>query len=366
MDYPPRMAGGTTVHTYQLCKAEHEEGHEVTVIAAAAKGAPKTEVSEGIRIIRVSRPYTVWSGRAARKILKDTDIVHGHGTCSRGHLSLNKGFPTVVKMHNTWLGERERHQRMEESVSMSRAAAMRLYTGMDRYCVERANHIIAISNVIKDETLKYGVPEEKITIIHNGIDTERFKVPEGTRERVRKELGLEGVVIGYIGRVQTHKNVGDLVKAVVGLHDKDVNLLIVGEGDDLWRVRSLASPLKDKAKFVGFVDYEEVPKYYAASDIIVYPTLYEPLGNVPMEAMAAGRPILASDVDGIPEVFVRGAGRLIHPSTEDIQRHLEDLVSDPVTRYEMGAVGKRSVGVNSWRNVARRTVEVLERVLGQM
>jgi glycosyltransferase involved in cell wall biosynthesis len=366
MDYPPRMAGGTTVHTYQLAKAEHAEGHEVTVIAAAAKGAPKEEVSEGIRIIRVSRPYTIWSGRAAKKVLKDVDIVHGHGTCARGHLSLNKGFPTVVKMHNTWLGEMERHRRMDESVSISRAAAMRLYTGMDRYCVERAHHIIAISEVIRRETLEYGVPDEKVTVIHNGIDTERFKVPEGTRERVRAELGLDGVVIGYIGRVAHHKNVGDLAKAVVALHDKDVSLLVVGDGDDIWRVRSLASPLKDRAKFVGFVDYNEVPKYYAAADIIVYPTLYEPLGNVPMEAMASGRPILASNVDGIPEVFVRGAGYLIEPNEEDIRVRLEELVSDPLLRKDMGAVGRRSMGMNSWRNVARRTVEVCGKVLGEL
>jgi glycosyltransferase involved in cell wall biosynthesis len=255
---------------------------------------------------------------------------------------------------------------MEESVGFSRAAAMRLYTGMDRYCVERAHHIIAISNVIKNETMEYGVPEDKISIIHNGIDTQRFVVPEGTRERVRRELGLEGIVVGYIGRVQTHKNVADLVKAVVSLNDKDVSLMIVGEGDDLWRARSLASPLKDKAKFVGFVKYEEVPKYYAAADIIVYPTLYEPLGNVPLEAMASGRPILASNVDGIPEVFVKGAGYLIEPTVEDIQRRLDELVNDPLLRKEMGEVGRRSVGVNSWRNVARKTVDVCVKVLAEL
>lgn len=363
MDYPPRMAGGTTIHTYQLAKAEHELGHDVTVIAAAAKGAPKEEVSEGIHIIRVSRPYTIFSGRAAKRVLKEHDMVHGHGTCTRGHLSLNKGFPTVVKMHNTWLGEMERHKRTDIGVPMSRAAAMRLYAGMDRYCAQRADHLIAISNIIKKETLRYDVPDEKITVIHNGIDVNRFRIGDSTREAMRKRLGLDGIVIGYIGRVDRHKNVGELARAVVGLHDKDVSFMVVGDGDDIWRARSLSSPLKDRAKFVGFVDYEEVPKYYAAADIIVYPTLYEPLGNVILESMAAGRPIVASNVDGIPEVFVRGAGYLVEPSAEDIGDRLQQLIEDPTLRKKMGAVGRRSVGGHSWQNVARRTVEVCEKVL---
>jgi glycosyltransferase involved in cell wall biosynthesis len=299
-------------------------------------------------------------------VLKDIDIVHGHGTCARGHLSLNKGFPTVVKMHNTWLGEMERHKRMEGSVSMSRAAAMRLYTGMDRYCAEHAHHLIAISNVIKNETMRYGIPEEKITTIHNGIDLERFQVPERLRVKTRKRLGLKGVVIGYIGRVEPHKNVGELAKAVVGLHDKDVSLLVVGDGDDMWRVKSLASSLKDKAQFTGFVKYEEVPNYYAAADIIVYPTLYEPLGNVILESMAAGKPVLGSNVDGIPEVFVRGAGYLVEPTSEDIGRRLKELVGNPILRKEMGEKGRSSVGANSWRNVARKTVEVCEKVLADI
>lgn len=366
MDYPPRMAGGTTVHTYQLAKAEHEEGHEVTVVAASAKGAPKEEVSEGVRIIRVPRPYTIWSGRAAKKVLGDVDIVHGHGTCTRGHLSLNRGFPTVVKMHNTWLGELERHKRMGDSVRMSRSAAMRLYTGMDRYCAQNAHHIIAISDVIRKETLLYDVPDEKITVIHNGIDATRFLVPAGTREAVRRRLGLEGVVIAYIGRVEPHKNVGELAKAAVRMHDKAVSLLVVGDGDDLWKVRNLAAPLKKKARFTGFVPYDEVPGYFAAADIVVYPSLYEPLGNVVLEAMAAGRPIVASRVDGIPEVFVNGAGFMTEPTADALEERLHELVDDPFLRRSMGEKGRASVGVNSWRNVASRTVEVCQRVLGEL
>lgn len=366
MDYPPRMAGGTTIHTYQLAKAEVAEGHEVVVIASAIKGAPAEEMMEGVRVIRVKGSYTLSSARAAAKVLKDVDIVHGHGTCARGHLSRNKGFPTVVKMHNTWLGEMERHKRMGTPIPFSRKAAMRLYTRMDRFCVQHSDHVIAISEVIRAETLRYGIPDKKVTVIQNGVDIERFDVSDKVRASVRKRLGFkdDDVVIGYIGRVEPHKNVGELVRAVEGLKgDAKVRLLVVGGGEALTNVKAAAIALKDRARFTGFVNYEDVPQYYAASDIIVYPSIYEPLGNVVLEAMAAGRPILASEVDGIPEIFVEGAGFLFEPKAEDIRARLQEVVDDPELRKRMGEKGRSSVGANSWRNVARKTVKVCKRVL---
>ena len=367
MDYPPRLAGGTTIHTYQLAKAEVAEGHEVTVIASAAKGAPLDEMSEGVHVIRVKGAYTLASGRAAAKVLKDIDIVHGHGTCTRGHLSRNKGFPTVVKMHNTWIGELERHIKLKMPISLSRKAAMRLYTRMDRYCVKHADHLIAISKVVRDETLQYGIPENKITIIYNGIDIDRFKVPDAKRSAIRKKLGFSDtdIVVSYIGRVEVHKNVISALRAFMSIkgHEKDLKLLVVGDGNVLDDVQAEAAPLKDRAKFMGMLKYDDVPQYYAASDIIVYPSLYEGLGNVILESMASGKPILASNVGGINEVFVKGTGYLVEPTPTAIQERLEELISDEGLRQSMGKRGREAVGANSWRNVAKKTVEVCKKVL---
>jgi glycogen synthase len=367
MDYPPRLAGGTTIHTYQLAKAEVAEGHVVTVIASAAKGAAMDEMSEGVHVIRVKGAYTLSSGRAASKVLKDIDIVHGHGTCTRGHLSRNKGFPTVVKMHNTWLGELERHVKLKIPISLARKAAMRLYSRMDRYCVRHADHIIAISQITKDETLQYGVPKDKITIIYNGVDIDRFKVPDSKRTAIRKKLGFSetDIVIGHIGRVEVHKNAISTVRAIMGIkgHEKDLKLLVVGDGNALDDVKAEAAPLKDRAKFLGMLKYDDVPQYYAASDIIVYPSLYEPLGNVILETMASGKPILASNVGGINEIFVKGTGYLVEPTPEAIRERIEELLSDEGLRQKMGKRGLEAVGANSWRNVAKKTVEVCRKVL---
>jgi len=363
MDYPPRMAGGTTIHTYQLCKAEAELGHEVTVVAEAAKGAPAEEFDGKVKVVRVGRPYTYFSGRAAKRLLKDHDVVHGHGTCARGHLSAND-FPTVVKMHNTWKGEMERHKRLGIGEGVARGLAMRMYTNMDKFCVTKADHIIAISDVTKHETMAYGVPEEKITVIHNGIDLARFRIESEVREAVRSKTRMgrsNHVVVGYIGRLERHKNVEEVVEAIKGIEGAD--LLVVGGGDDEARIHHLAAPLGNRVHMTGFVPYDQVPRYYAACDIIVYPSLYEPLGNVILESNASGKPIIASNVDGIPEIFEEGTGYLVEPKTGQLKERIAELVGDDKKRHQMGRHGLSMVGRHSWTEVARKTAEVLGMVV---
>ncbi len=359
MDYPPRMAGGTTIHTYQLAKALNMIGNEVHVVAAAHPNAPKNEIKEGIHIYRVRRPYTVFSATRTRKLMKGLDIVHGHGICSYGHLVINQ-FPTVVKMHNTWLGEFERYKMLKGSVAKELDAAtnMKYYIRMDKSCCRRADHLICISEVIKYETRKYDVPDEKMTVIQNGIDYKKFDIDENFRD----ELGLSGVVVGYIGRLEPHKGVENLIKAVKKMDSK---LLLVGGGSDQKRLEGLVKKtgLKDKVKFTGYVPYHDIPKYYASIDIVVYPTLYEPLGNVILESMAAGKPIIASNVGGIPEIFQEGTGYLIKPDAKALQEKLELLLEDDKLRTRMGAEGKKKVKNHSWEAVAKETIKVCENVL---
>jgi len=111
------------------------------------------------------------------------------------------------------------------------------------------------------------------------------------------------------------------------------------------------------------VPYDDVPKYYASVDMVVYPTMYEPLGNVILESMAAGKPIIASEVDGIPEIFEPGTGYLIKPSVKAVEEKLRILVDDENLRKKMGALGKKKVKGHSWVEVAKQTIEVCEKVL---
>lgn len=364
MDYPPRMAGGTTIHTYQLAVGFAKLGHIPYVISACGRhGAAKFEAQNGIKIRRVRRPYTLFSAFAMRSILNEIEVVHGHGNCTYGFLRMYPNYPTVVKMHNTWLAEYHRYKSL-----LKFRGLMRLYVHMDRYCVRKAKAIIAISEVIKRETMEYGVAEDTIRVIHNGIDLKPFLMAKDLRDKLGIER--EQIVIAYIGRLVPHKGVWALAEAYKRLatHYDDIVLLVVGDGSERPKLESALKNLVARVKFTGYVPYEQIPRYYATADIIVYPSLYEPLGNVVLESMAAGKPLVASNIGGIPEIFNEHCGILIKPpsTTHDVQNlvnAIDKLINSSSMRVKLGAGGRKHVQRFSWTNVCLQTIEVLESVL---
>ena len=214
--------------------------------------------------------------------------------------------------------------------------------------------------------MQYGVPEEKITVIHNGIDEEPFRKGQSHRT----ELGFEDkIVIGYIGRLAPHKGVMALARVFSDLAEKyeDICLLVVGDGPERKAMEEVLSPIEARVRFTGYVPREAVPDYYATSDIMVYPTLYEPLGNVILESMAAGKPLIASRTGGIPEIFYDKAGIMIDPpdkgETGQLIAALEELIASEATRAQMSAAGQIEIMKYSWEKVCLQTIEVMENVL---
>ncbi|UCC92550.1 MAG: glycosyltransferase family 4 protein [Thermoplasmata archaeon] len=359
MDYPPRMAGGTTIHTRALALALLAEGHEVHVVAARTPDAPNEEEREGVLVHRVRNPYTAWSATYTGRLVPDLDVVHGHGDNAYGHLRM-RDFPTVVKMHSTWYAELGRYRELGSGVGT--LMAMRAHVRMDKYCARNADHLICITEVIAGETNKaYGVPRDRMTVVHNGVDLSAFREAAAERDATRDALGLDGLTVMYAGRLVPHKGVSDLISAMEGL---DARLLVVGDGPSRGELEAQAERLGVRAKFTGFIDHGQVPAHYAAADIVCYPSLYEPLGNVVLEAMAAGRPIVCTDAGGMGEVYEPGSGALVSPGdVAGIRDALTLLVEDEAARRAAGAKGLETAPAFGWDRVARTTVEVCERVL---
>jgi glycogen(starch) synthase len=359
MDYPPRMAGGTTIHTRALALALLEQGHEVHVVAARTPDAPDEEVREGVSVHRVRNPYTVWSARYTGRLLRDLDVVHGHGDNAYGHLKV-RDVPTVVKMHSTWHAELERYRDLGSGVGT--LMAMRAHVRMDKYCARNADHLICITEVIAGETRQaYGVPRDRMTVVHNGVDLAAFREAASERDATRDALGLDRLTVLYAGRLVPHKGVADLVRAMEGL---DAQLLVVGDGPSRADLESQARDTGVDATFTGFIDHGLVPAHYAAADIVCYPSLYEPLGNVVLEAMAAGRPIVCTDAGGMGEVYEPGTGALVKPGdVAGLHEALERLLEDEAARRAAGAKGLETAPRFGWDVVASTTAQVCQRVL---
>jgi glycosyltransferase involved in cell wall biosynthesis len=240
--------------------------------------------------------------------------------------------------------------------------AMRAHVRMDKYCARNADHLICITEVIAGETRQaYGVPRDRMTVVHNGVDLAAFREAASERDATRDALGLDRLTVLYAGRLVPHKGVADLVRAMEGL---DAQLLVVGDGPSRADLESQARDTGVDATFTGFIDHGLVPAHYAAADIVCYPSLYEPLGNVVLEAMAAGRPIVCTDAGGMGEVYEPGTGALVKPGdVAGLHEALERLLEDEAARRAAGAKGLETAPRFGWDVVASTTAQVCQRVL---
>lgn len=168
-------------------------------------------------------------------------------------------------------------------------------------------HVVAISVGIKSELQRYfGLPESRITVIHSGVDCDKYHPSKrgAFRSAIRKQYGIrdEDIVLVFVANEFRRKGLGPLLNGLQRCANPNLKLLVVGR-DSTRDFEKLADELNIRSQiiFVGSTPY--VDQYYAASDIFVFPTQYEPFGLVATEAMAAGLPVIISELAGAAELM---------------------------------------------------------------
>jgi len=168
--------------------------------------------------------------------------------------------------------------------------------------------VLAISDVVRKEIVSvYGVSEDSIEVIYDGIDTETFNPSQKSiyRESIRKEFGLplDRPVILFLGNGFKRKGLGTLMEALFLLKDKDIYSLVVGGDASMksYKEKAGAVGLKDKVVFAG--PQKSPERFYAAADIFVMPSLQEAFGNSVLEAMACGLPAITTKIAGASEIM---------------------------------------------------------------
>jgi glycosyltransferase involved in cell wall biosynthesis len=286
------------------------------------------------------------------------DVVHAHQGEDLATLVLGRAAawrhrcPLVVTVHCSvghTLAGRSVHVRLLRAVG----------GWIERTTLLRADAVVVLTARTASALRADGVPAERIATIPSGFEPSVFAaadVDTGQRPRLR---------IGYVGRLAPQKRV-DLLVAAFGRMTRPADLVLVGDGPERTRVQRLVrhSPAADRISTTGFVEHSAVPAVLASLDLLVLPSAYEEMGSVLVEAMAAGLPVVASDVGGIPEVVRHGVTGLLVPPGDvaALAAALDRLVADPVLRSHLAAGARSRAEEYSWPRLGAR-VEDLYRQL---
>jgi glycosyltransferase involved in cell wall biosynthesis len=235
--------------------------------------------------------------------------------------------------------------------------------------------IFAVYRRVWAKVVLSGAERVIVVEVPNGVDTALF-FPSVNGGEIRKKHDIKPNfhrVVLFAGAMDAahHLKGGlpQLLKAIACLGNPNIVLLLVGGGEKIPAYAALARELGigEQTKFAGWISCEAMGRYYAAADIVVQPSvLFEPFGMVAIEAMACGKPVIASNLPGVRSVVSDGEdGLLVRPGdVEDLAKKIQMLLDDPQRRREMGERGRDKVEEKyAWPKIIPRLVRVYEEVL---
>jgi glycosyltransferase involved in cell wall biosynthesis len=244
------------------------------------------------------------------------------------------------------------------------------YYGQIDQAVKRTDHIIAVSESTKQDTIRLlGAPAHKITVIYESANPIYRPVnDQEILEQTKSKYHLTGDFILFVSTIEPRKNLPTLLKAYRQLLDSykaDVKLVVVGRRGWLSeKVFALVDELKlaDDILFLGRVPIEDLLYLYNAAQLLVQPSFYEGFGLPPLEAMACGTPVVVSNVSSLPEV-VGDAGLLVDPEdVSELTVAIWRVLTDEALRADLIAKGFKRARCFSWEKTALQTLELYQRV----
>ena len=236
---------------------------------------------------------------------------------------------------------------------------------------KRADKIITISHHSKKDIMEvFHVPGEKIKVIMLAAD-EAYRPVTSDLEKVTSKYGIDKGFIFYFGNFNPHKNVKTLIEAYYRLPQKmrDEYQLVLGGRRDRYclslekMVKRLR--LEEKVIFTDFIAEENLPAIYSAAELFVFPSLYEGFGLPPLEAIACGTPVIASNTTSLPEV-IRDAGILVDPcKVNDISEAITKVLTDSKLRDSLVERGLRRAKQFSAEKTAKKMIGIFEELNAQ-
>ncbi len=369
-EYPPFVQGGLGVHYRELIK-ELKALCNVTVIAArTSTEAPGRERIGDLTIYRVRIPrlfplnHIVFNLRAwwlNRTIPADiVDLCAPFGLLCL----VFKKSPTVVKIHSLYKGQEGRF--LYRKIVFPAAALM------DKFLISRADLVMTTSEFMKESILSSYKPVRVISI-PNGLSSAWL---EGGREKGSAAAGI-GVtapkyVILNVGRYVPRKGTLELLRAFLQVHRRhpQTQLMLIGSGysEGMNYERKMiefieANNLHDAVTMIGWMPAEQIKRYYEAADLYVHAATYEPFGNVIVEAMATGLPVIAVRAGGPEEVASTSAVILKSNDPDRLAAAIEGFINNPAKMEEYRDLSRKRAMCFSWQRAAAETLSGYESIL---
>jgi glycogen synthase len=338
LDHSLPMHSGYTFRTRAILKAQQAMGLEVRGLTGLrhTDDGLDIETVEGLEFHRTpgdrhTLPFLrEWLeiGSFARALDRfcaewKPDLLHAHSPAICGAAALRvarrRGIPLVYEIRAFW-----EDAAVGNGTGSEGSLKYRLIRGLENRVVAGADAVVTICEGLRGDLVARGVDPAKLSIMPNGVDLELFGSPVPRDPALAVELGLgDGPVIGFIGSFYDYEGIDDLIAAMPALIAKqpDARLLLVGGGpmEAALRAQAEASPVANAIRFVGRVPHHEVERYYALVDIMAYPRKASRLTDLvtplkPLEAMAQGKLVAASNVGGHRELMTDGVtGTLFTP-----------------------------------------------------
>jgi PEP-CTERM/exosortase A-associated glycosyltransferase len=393
LDHSLPLHSGYAFRTRAILKAQEADGHEVRAITGlrqgptAIDGLPEEHaglrfhrtpgVARGVSGLREWREIAALAG-AIDRLCEEwrPELLHAHSPALCGLAAARVGavrrIPLVYEIRAFW-----EDAAAGNGTGGDGTLRYWLTRRLENRVVAQAEAVVTICKGLRDDLVARGFPSAKFTVVPNGVDLELFGEPAARDVALARELDFDdGPVIGFIGSFYPYEGVDDLIAAmpaIVVAHPA-AKLVLVGGGpcEAQLRAQAQASPAASAIRFVGRVAHEDVERYYSLIDLVAYPRkamrlteLVTPLK--PLEAMAQGKIVAASDVGGHRELISDGfTGTLFAPDDPvDLARVMAMLLWRRSEWGHQRVAARRVVErEHDWAVNVRRYRDVYSRVLG--
>lgn len=368
--------GGPSIFVDRFIKSLIKDGHEVSVIAIG-ESDEYLDKGRGYHVIKISRhrflPLRIL--KTVFNILKfgwKSVLIFSCGLFLESAISkLLIQKPLVIRIGGDpvwerWTWREGAKFNLEEFQTTKHSIWIELKKILQQLSCQVADQVIIPSYFFKSVVEGWGISQEKITVVYNGIELDKMRLPK--KEEVRNKFNLKkGQVILTIGRLIKLKRIDEIIQSFSDLKNDDSHLLIIGEGPQKEELIALCHRLNltERIKFLGVRGHDEVLQYLKASDLFVLNSMNEVMPNVVLESLAVGTPVIAPKVGGIPEIIADGLDGRLFPLREDnhleLRGAMEQLLGDDDLKKRFIENGFIKIRQFDWQNAYIGTLNVVNR-----